>query len=217
MSVSPKKFTPAADAILMQVFHRDKGKNCALIALDEIRTKLRITFSENDINRRAIELGLTKPRKSSFFWTPEEDKFLADHAALPPVQLHKLFNAQPFVTKPRTLSAIVARIGRIGGLRELLGATGYNAQELSKHLHIGRIMIEKMTHMGILVGEKRNGRDWYYTKDAVRRFIAAHPEQIDCTKVDKYWLIGILTIDLQEAQYDTDISGTSAAVRGAGT
>lgn len=207
---STRTFTPEIDAIVMGVFHRDKGNNCALIAVDEIRSKTKKVFSENDVNRRAIELGLTKPRKSTFFWSPEEDAFLTKHIAVPPAQLHQSFN-KAFPDSPRTLSAIVARIGRIGGVRELLFANGYNATELSKHLHIGKPAIEKMTQAGIIHGTKPNGRDWHYTKEEIRRFIAKHPEQIDITKVDKYWLIGILTFDLKEDDHAKS-GRTSAAV-----
>lgn len=211
--ISERKFTPEIDAIVMAVFHRDKGKNCALIAVDEIRSKLKKVFGENDVNRRAIELGLTKPRKSSFFWSPEEDQFLMDNIANPPGTLLQLFN-KAFPANQRTLSAIVARIGRIGGVRELLYNNGYNATELSKHLHIGKPSIDRMTASGILPGTKPNGRDWHYTKANIRRFIVNHPEQIDITKVDKYWLIGILTFDLKEDDHD-ETGRTSAALRSA--
>lgn len=210
---STRIFTPEIDAIVMDVYHRDKGNNCALIAVDEIRSKTKKVFGEGDVNRRAIELGLTKPRKSAFFWSSEEDEFLTKNIATSPAQLHQLFN-KAFPDNPRTLSAIVARIGRIGGVRELLFANGYNATELSKHLHIGKPSIEKMTQMGILNGSKPNGRDWHYTKEEIRRFIAAHPEHIDITKVDKYWLIGILTFDLKEDDHEKS-GRTSATVRSA--
>lgn len=181
----------------MEVFHKDKGHNCALIAIDELRIKKKIKFTENEINRRAAELGLTKPRQSPFFWSNEEDQFLSDNIAVPARELHTMFNSTPG-HQPRTISAIVARIGRIGGVRELLFAHGYTATELSKKLHISKQTLDRMTSVNMIAGEKPNGRDWHFTKENIRKFIANHPDQIDITKVDKYWLIELLTFDLKK-------------------
>jgi len=188
------QFTPEADIIVMESYHHDKGNNCALIAVDEIKRKLRLKYTENDVVRRAIELGLTKPRKATLFWTPEEDAFLRENAHFPASEIMRVFNEK--FTSKRTLSAIVARIGRLGGVRELSNQTGYTAKALAGHLHISTAMLEKMTQQGAIFGTKRNGRDWYYEKENVQLFIARHPEQIDITKVDKYWLIGILTMGI---------------------
>jgi hypothetical protein len=179
-----------ADIIIMDVYHSDKGNNCALIAVDEIKRKLKQGWSEQKVVKRAIELGLTAPRRSSLFWTEAEDIFLFENSHLSFAHIHAEFNK---AFPKRTLSAIVARVARLGGARAVRGQAGFSLTDLESHLHISRITLKQLVANGFLLASKPTGRDWMFRKQDVKQFIISHSDYLDWARIDKFWLIELLT------------------------
>lgn len=204
------KFDETANQIIREAYRQDKGRNCALIAMDILRSRLDLQFTESDIARQAALLGLCQPRKTAS-WSSEEDSFLTENAGLSKTELVRSFRRK---FDSHTTSAIVARIEHLGGIRILRKQTGFTAEELAQHLHVGKRTLETWTTTGSLHAS-RNGREWRYSKQDVKVFVAKYPELIDIHKIDKYWLIGILTHDLDTNDETGYINGTGATVCGA--
>lgn len=179
-----------ADIIIMDAYHADKGNNCALIAADEILRKLKVRWGEQKVTKRAIALGLTAARRNSLFWTEAEDNFLAENAHLSPPEVHAKFNKQ---FSGRTLSAIVARVNRLGGARAVRAKAGFSLTELESHLHLSRCTLKHLASSGILAASRPTGRDWFFRKSDVKTFISLHPDHLDWTRIDKFWVIELLT------------------------
>lgn len=189
------RFTPRLDLVILETFHTDKGCNCALIAVDKIRRQLRQKVTESQVVRRATELGLVAPPRDTIFWSKEEDLFLMERVDLPVAELQRQFNRH---FRHRTLSAIVARTGRLGGFQKLRGVRGFTMHDLARHLHVSKGTLAAWSQYGVLRGTKPANREWIFTREEVRRFVFDHPEHVDFTRVDKYWLLGLLDGRLNE-------------------
>ena len=147
------------------------------------------------ITRTAQKLGLISTCKKEPYWTKKEDTILQKHAYKCPEVIQKHLKNAGY---NRTVNGIVLRRKR---QRLLQNLEGQSALGLAKCFGVDGSTVCNWIKKGYLRANKRGtkrtaiqGGDMYYIKDKwVKNFIVENVNIIDFRKVDKYWLVGILT------------------------
>jgi hypothetical protein len=184
------------DALIRDFYARFRGKGAVR------RLQVRTGWSGNAIQGRAGELGLVIPRPVDVReWMPGElDILELDGTAVTYQTIQRRLVEAGFPR--RTMGSIQAKMNRMRLTRKWGRVGCWNQTELADLLGMTRSTLRSLTEAGKIRGERHvlderfNSRDdqaYLYQGAEVRRFIIEHIEAIHLERVDKYWLIEVLT------------------------
>jgi hypothetical protein len=151
------------------------------------------------LKKRARELGLARTKESA--WSEAELEILARHAWMSDERLRLKLKAAGYA---RTATAIHLKLKRMsfkkGGefysANSLAQALGIDPHAVTRWIRAGRL---KASTRGTARGERQNGDIYLIREKDVRRFVLAHPSEIDLRKVDQLWFLDMLTNGLARA------------------
>lgn len=149
------------------------------------------------ITRRAVSLGLATPRKKEPPWSEAELALLERYGHLHPRVIAKKLRAHGFVL--RTWTAIV--IARKRRHLTAPNGDGYSSRALAQALGVDNHFVARAIERGDLRAEKRGtdrtpqqGGDAYWIKTKhVREFVIENVSILHLGRMDKHWLVGLLT------------------------
>lgn len=182
-------FTPQMDAQITETYRTATGDN----QVNELAKKF--GYPRWAVSHRARDIGAYEMRIKEPNWSDEELRVLKNNAHLTPERIRLALKMAGF---NRSITGVLLKRKRLGMLQNL---PGQSATSLAKCFGGDAKMITGWIENGWLKAEKRGtdrtekqGGDMYYilTSD-VRAFIIENIGVIDIRKVDKFWLIEILT------------------------
>jgi hypothetical protein len=191
-----KIYIPTAqiDEIIRENFSNKHARGVNTRTVSAINALGGIRWSESAVSRRALELGLSHPAHDAE-WTMQEDE----------VVLQSLRNCRTirsiqrklntlFPNRRHTESAIVTRMSYLQARKD---ADSYNQGELASLLGVSTVLVARWTGLRHLNGKRAltGNADsiWYYKKPDVRKFVLAHPDYVDLSRVNKTWFIDLLS------------------------
>jgi hypothetical protein len=148
------------------------------------------------VSRRALELGLIAKARKEPAWSAEELAFLKAHGRLTWNVIQLKLKQAGFVH--RSVNGIKIKFQRIFGNKP---HEGYTCREVGKLFSIDAHGILGWIETGLLRAEHRgtarlpaNGGDMWLIREAdVRQFVIDNVELIDFRKLDKFWLVELLS------------------------
>lgn len=143
------------------------------------------------VTKYATEQGWIKKARPCTNWAEPEIKILERNAHLSPNTIKKKLKAAGYT---RSETSIVVKRKR---LRFLQNLNGQSANSVAQCLGIGVHSVLYHINNGSLKAVRREEnklKPSYYIKDSdIKKFIVNHVDTIDFRKVDKYWLVDLLT------------------------
>ena len=147
------------------------------------------------ITRHAIVNGWTPKQKKEPDWSEREINILGQNAHRTPEVIQRRLKKYGF---RRTLCGIVIKRKRMRFLQNL---SGHSARSVAECLGVNDHVVLRYINTGQLKARRRgtartkaNGGDHYYIKDRdIKNFLMENTAIIDFRKIDKYWLVDILT------------------------
>lgn len=193
----PLKFvpTPEIDSLIRSTW---EGKSWGLKAGRVVAA--RIKWPTWAVKKRAIALGVVRQRKKEPAWTDAELSMLEQFAWMSPARLAMKLTRATGIQRSAT-----AVILKRKWMRLLANADWYSAHQLAELLGIESHKVLRWIRAGWLDAqprgtnrtEKQGGDEWLIRQPAVRRFLRAHPDEIDLAKVEcagsRHWFLDVLT------------------------
>jgi len=150
------------------------------------------------IKRRAVVLDVVpvcRTRKKQPRWTDPEKDIVRDNITFTIENIRRKLAAAGFT---RSINAIKTHITRTAGNKP---RENYSGNELAKFFGLDPHSISLWIRKGYLRAERRgthrtgaNGGDiWDIRPEDVRQFIIEHVEILDFRKLDRWWLVELLT------------------------
>jgi hypothetical protein len=152
-----------------------------------------IGWSRSAVSKRGAELGVTRIKESP--WTTAEEEILERFGYLAPTGIQRRLAAAGF---RRSVAAIQVKSNRFRIKRNL---DGYSACALADAFGVDVHKVLVWIRRGLLRAERRGtdrtaaqgGDTWWIPNRDVRRFILRSPEEVDLARVEKIWLLDLLT------------------------
>ena len=185
------QITPEIDAEIRRVYQSAHHKN----QINQLAARIR--WPRWKVTRRAIQLGLIRQQKKEPPWSEREIGVLEQWGHLCPEVIRRKLKKAGF---PRTVTGIVLKRKRMN-LTAPYSDHGFTATKLAQAFGVDSKVVTGWIEKGWLVaGRRGSGRTpqqggdmWWITRRAVRRFIIESVDVIEIAKVDKWWLVDILT------------------------
>lgn len=145
------------------------------------------------LNRRAQDLGLAKTREPR--WTPAEELVVERYAYLTPEVIVRHLRKAGYQRTPTGVKL------KLKHLRVKRNVDGCCAHSLAQLLGIDPHAVTRWISKGMLRAVPREtartvaqgGDSLWVSRENVKRFILAYPDEIDLRKVNKYWFLDVLT------------------------
>ncbi|MEY9098871.1 hypothetical protein ABIA24_001780 [Sinorhizobium fredii] len=174
------------DAVILRTFqgNPDKGavKRCAA-AVNRPRWW---------VSKRAQQLGLVSPRFKEPEWSEAEREIIAEFAHRPVKTLRQMLASKGF---RRSETAIIVKLKRLGADRT--DPHNLNANQLATVMGVDRKTVASWIAKGWLKATRRQQSEsddfWKIHRRDIRRFIVDTIAAVDIRKVDKFWLVDLLT------------------------
>jgi hypothetical protein len=149
------------------------------------------------IRTRAIKLGVAVPRFAPLPWSSAETDIVVENAHLSPIALKRRLLKAGFAA--RTEAAIAGKIRSAGVSTE--DPDHYTANGLAKLFGVDVHVVTGWISRGWLRAQRRGtarleqqgGDQWWISRWQVRCFVRDSVQVIDFRKLDKVWLVELLT------------------------
>lgn len=183
---------PGTDDAIRRVYQEKVGiQSCAKGYSPVKDLAQRLGVPRWKISRRATHLGVHIKHKKEPVWSEHELNILKRLAHFLPETIQKELKLYGY---SRTLIAIVIKRKR---MRLMCNLKGQSAYSLSQCFGVDEKMIYRWIKNKLLQAQLRETnrtQNTYYIKDKwIRTFIIDSVNIIDFRKIDKYWLVDILT------------------------
>jgi len=148
------------------------------------------------VSKRAVELGILPVQKKEPVWSEKELEILERSAHLTPGIIQKNLKKKGF---SRTQMGIILKRKQMRFLKNL---HGHSARSVAVCFGIDDHTIIRWIEKGWLKARKRGterikaqgGDHWFIKNKWIRDFIKESVSVIDFRKVDKYWLVDLLSV-----------------------
>lgn len=148
------------------------------------------------VSKRAATLGVVLPRFKEPEWTEQECDILEKNAHKNPETIRRILLKRGY---QRSATAILVKRKRIRC--DLVDPNHYTAHQLADQLGKDAKTVTSWIVKGWLPArkrgtartEKQGGDHWWIKRKDIKAFVIKTPALIDFHKVDKYWLIDLLT------------------------
>ena len=184
------KTSPGIDAMIARQYPQcTKRRDVAKLAADVARPRWWVT-------KRARALNLMAPRFKQPDWSEREIALLYEHGHKSPERVSAIFRGKGL---KRSATAINVKMKRLRVSR--IDPDHFNANTLSMCFNVDRGTIEAWISRGHLKAGRRGtrrvaqqgGDQWWIHRRDVRQFVIDHTATVDFRKVDKEWLVSLLT------------------------
>ena len=189
-------FTDQIDQLIREIYlnHREPKSRSGIRLLSK-----KVGMPHWALKKRARELGLARTKELP--WSERELEVLARYAWMSDERIRLKLKAAGYA---RTVTGIHLKLKRMGfkhdgsfysanGLAQALGIDSHAVTRWIKSGHL------KAKLRGTARTEQQNGDTYLIHEKDVRRFILAHPTDIDLRKVDQLWFLDLITNGLVRA------------------
>lgn len=189
-----------AGGIRQKYFLDEPGRRLILARYDgkpETITELaeRLAVPRWTVKKWGRELGLARQREPR--WTSEDEEYLRRN-------LHRSSLGDIAKKLGRTKVSVKLKAKRLGVNK--CEQEGYTMRGLCLGLGCDHKQVERWLDKGWIKGRRRHtertsqqgGDVWYFSDDAIRKFITHHPREVDQRRFDWLWVLDILTGGLGE-------------------
>ena len=183
-------FNEHADAMIRREYLAP-NRDCH--AMTRLAKQLNVPRSA--LSYRCKELGIIESRDSRP-WSDRENEILAERAHLSLQVIQRHLKKAGF---RRTQSAIIGqrKLMRINMEDAKLEAGVYTGKQLALCMGVDCRTVYRLINKGMLTakraGYERDRDYWHITEKSIRAMLINYTAEIDFRKVDKYWLVDILT------------------------
>lgn len=148
------------------------------------------------VSKRASQLGIVAPRFKEPAWTPEEIELIDGNAHKHPQTIARILKRAGYQRSP---TAVTVKLKRIGAVREdpdhytargLAIVFGIDVKSVTRWIESGWL---KAGRRGTDRSQAQGGDMWWIRRKDVRRFVIGNVAAVDFRKVDKFWLVDLLT------------------------
>jgi len=198
MKGKPRKyfFTPEMDEEIKRLYLNEVGMKAVAYTGPVKKLAQKWGIPRWKVSVRARELGILPMQKKEPNWSPKELDILERNPHRTPSMIQKYLKKAGY---HRTLQGIMLKKRRTHLTRSTMD--GYTARSLAECFGIDAHSITRWIKKGWLKAMKRGtarkaqqGGDEYYIRDSsIRDFIIRYVAIIDFRKIDKYWLVDLLT------------------------
>ena len=183
------KFTPEIDNLIREVYRTSTGNG------EVKRLSERLNMPRWVIRRRAILLGVIEARIKEKPWSEQELHMLEKNALYTPEIIQRKLKKAGFI---RSIVAIQVKRTRMEYAKQQIKCSarawaecfGVDVKVLTRWIDKGLL---KAQRRGTKRTEAQGGDEWYIKPKDIRSFIIENIGIIDIRKVDKFWLVDILT------------------------
>jgi len=188
--------TPETDEQIRRAYQNEVGMGSCSNGDAPVRALAeRLNLPRWKVTRQAITLGLVAKQKKEPDWSERELGILERSAHRSPRAIQSRLKR---VGMHRSETAIILKRKRMRFLQSLNGQSatslaecfGVDAKTVRRWILNGHLKAKKR---GTERTEKQGGDMWRIKEKDVRRFLVEHVCEIDFRKLDKYWLVDILT------------------------
>lgn len=188
--------TPEIEAEIRRVYLEQVGMgSCAKGDAPVRHLARRLGLPRWKISRRAIELGLIAKQKKEPNWSEKELEILEHHAHKCPAVIQRHLKKEGVA---RTEVAIVLKRKRMRFLQNLPWCS---ATSLAECFGVDMKTVQRWILKGHLRATKRGtkrlpqqgGDEWWIKEKDIKQFLIEYICEVDLRKVDKYWLVDVLT------------------------
>lgn len=166
------------------------------------------------VSRYAIQQGWIAKQHKEPNWNERELKILEFYAHLTPEIIQKKLRKEGY---QRSATAIVLKRKRgrfLNGLRgqsatSLALCFGVDSHYVTDRINNGNIKAE---HRGTKRTERQGGDHWFIKDKDIKNYIMDNVHEIDFRKIDKYWLVGVLTKENTKNVLDVSKQDTSRRI-----
>jgi hypothetical protein len=152
------------------------------------------------VYRRAVKLGCIQVIKKEPEWTQEEMELLESLAHLDPSTIAKWFKAKGYTRTPTAITVRRKRLG-IGAAQARIDGGIYTSRQLGLSMGIDSHTVQAWIAKGWLKAkragtgrtETQGGDFWLIRQEDIKIFICEHTANVDFRKLDKFWLVDVLT------------------------
>jgi hypothetical protein len=195
MSKKKYHFTPAMDAEIREIYEKAVGMS-GYHRLAPVKTLAKkFGIPRWVITRRAGQLGIRKILKKESAWTPQELRILKHHTYKQPETIQRQLRNSGY---ERSIQGIVLKRKRMRFLSNMEFET---AHSLSECLGVDEKSITRYIKKGLLKARRRGtkrtlnqgGDHWMIKNKDIRHFIINNVSILDFRKIDRFWLVDLLT------------------------
>jgi hypothetical protein len=145
------------------------------------------------LKKRARVLGLARTKEKP--WSDAELEILARHAWMSDERIRLKLKQAGYTRSATAVHLKLKRMkfkhdGNFYSANSLANALGIDNHVVSRWIHSGHL---KAQPRGTARGEAQHGDAYLIHEKDVRRFIIAHPTDIDLRKVDQLWFMDLIT------------------------
>jgi len=189
-------FTPEMDEQIRKIYQTEVGIKAVAYKGPVKDLAKKFGMPRWKVSRRALELGILPVGKKAAPWTENEMAILERNAHLTPAVVQKYFKKAGY---SRTVQAIMIKRKRNHISRNSMD--GYTGKELAECFGIDGHAVARWIARGLLKARRRgtartpqqHGDEYYIIDKWVKDFIIKNVVIIDFRKLDKYWLVDMLT------------------------
>jgi len=139
------------------------------------------------ISKRAVELGILPTQKKEPNWTDRELKILELNSHLSLSRIKVNLKKYGFA---RTEQGIYQKRK---SMRFVLALNDYNVASIAMCFGVDAHTVKRWIERKLLKSQKREGSRYYIKRLWIKKFIVENVSIIDFRKIDKYWLVDLLT------------------------
>ena len=197
-SDKPRKyiFTQEMDEDIRRLYQREENFKQNMYKGPIKKLAERFGMPRWRVSRRALELGLLPVQKKEPPWSETELWILKNSAHRSPATVQKYLRRAGY---HRSIQGIMVKRKRMH--ISLTTMNGYTSRGLARLFGVDSQVIARWVNNGWLKArrcgtgrtEAQGGDIWFIRPEWVREFVIANVAVIDFRKLDKYWLVEMLT------------------------
>lgn len=147
------------------------------------------------VNRRAVALGLSRPKDRP--WTPQEEAYLEGNFHHVSVKaLARRLGRSPTAVKLKAKRLGVRKYDEGYTARSLAEALGVDPHWVLARIRSGKL---RASHRHTERTAQQGGDSWLITDEALVDFLREHPYDTDLRKVDSLWFMDLIAPYLQRS------------------
>jgi hypothetical protein len=150
--------------------------------------------SDTAISKRCSKLGLNDFKKVDRFWTEEEYQIIDDNKHKHIATIQKILEKHGYHRTGHAITKIRTMLGEGQGFVMNRYDVGiYSANQVAIMTGLKHETIIKYIRLGYLKTQKSDGLAYNITKSNIKQFLITYRQSVDFGKIDKEFLIDILT------------------------
>lgn len=153
-------------------------------------------FSIGTLHRRAAELGVVPSHRKLHRWELWQVQLLEKNAHKSLVAINSMITRRGGPSRSPIAIASQLRDLNLGQRQSRIDAGIYSATQAARLLGVTDDVIRRYIDTGMLSARQRDDiskREYLITDTDLKKLLVQHTCEVNFTKIDKYWLVDLLT------------------------